>query len=201
LTQSPQSNHKRSKPMKLTNEIHVVGGGRLGFGISGPLDCHAYLVNGGTELALIDPGMGLPGDFDLVLENIRADGLDPAHIRTIILTHYHCDHIGAAAEARTRLNAAVIAAHDAAAAIRTGDEYAVALDVARRAGFYLADYVLPPCPVDQAVREGDTIRVGNLTLNVWETPGHIYSATTVILSRSPATHSDGGAIRAGCGQG
>jgi glyoxylase-like metal-dependent hydrolase (beta-lactamase superfamily II) len=158
--------------MKLTHDVHVVGGGRFGFGLSGPLDCHVYLLDGGSELALIDPGLGLPGDFDLVLENIRADGLDPARIRKIILTHYHCDHIGAAREAQQRLNAEVIASRLAAPVIRTGDERAVALDVARAAGFYPADYQLLPCPVDREVGEGDEIGVGDLALKVWETPGH-----------------------------
>ena len=122
--------------MKLSPDVHVVGGGRFGFGISGPLDCHVYLLDGGTELALIDPGLGLAGDFDQVLANIRDDGLDPRRIRKIILTHYHCDHVGAALEAYERLDAEVIASHVAAPAIRTGDEVAVALDVAKAAGFY-----------------------------------------------------------------
>ena len=158
--------------MKLTNDLHVVGGGRFGFGLSGPLDCHVYLINGGSELALIDPGLGLPGDFDQVLANIRDDGLDPKQIRKLILTHYHCDHIGAAKEAYERLDAEVIASQLAAPVIRAGDEKAVSLDIARAAGFYPPDYHLPPCPVDRAVREGEQITVGHFTLDVWETPGH-----------------------------
>ena len=30
--------------MKLTENIHVVGGGRMGYVISWPLDCHVYLI-------------------------------------------------------------------------------------------------------------------------------------------------------------
>jgi glyoxylase-like metal-dependent hydrolase (beta-lactamase superfamily II) len=174
--------------MKLTNDVHIVGGGRFGFGISGALDCHVYLINGGDELALIDPGLGLPGDFDLVLDNIQADGLDPTRIRKIILTHYHCDHGGAAAEARSRLNAEVIASQLAAPVIRAGDERAVALDVARAAGFYPVDYRLPPCPVDQEVTEGDKIVVGNFTLNVWETPGHCDGHLSFTMTGSDRTY-------------
>ena len=66
--------------MKLTSQVHVVGGGRFGFGLSGALDCHVYLLNGGDEMALIDPGLGLGRDFDTVLQNIRDDGLDPKRI-------------------------------------------------------------------------------------------------------------------------
>jgi glyoxylase-like metal-dependent hydrolase (beta-lactamase superfamily II) len=159
--------------MKLTRDVYVVGGGRFGFGISGPLDCHVYVLDGGDgELALIDPGLGLPGDFDQVLQNMRDDDLDPRRVRKIILTHYHCDHVGAAREAFERLDAEVIASYIAAPAIRTGDERAVALDVAKAAGFYPQDYHLPPCPVHREVREGEQVQVGQLTLDIWETPGH-----------------------------
>ena len=45
--------------MQLTTRVHVVGSGWLGFGLSHDLDCHVYLVNGLTEMALIDAGVGL----------------------------------------------------------------------------------------------------------------------------------------------
>ncbi len=158
--------------MRLADDIYVVGGGNTGFGLSGPLDCHVYLLNGGSEMALVDPGLGQPGDFDTILENIRSDGLDPRAIRKIILTHYHCDHIGAAQEAQRKLDSEVIASAAAAPAIRSGDERAVALDVAKAAGFYPQNFHLPPCPVHREVCEGDVIEVGRLRLQTWETPGH-----------------------------
>jgi hydroxyacylglutathione hydrolase len=158
--------------MKLTQDVHIVGGGRTSFGLSGILDCHVYLLNGGSELALFDPGMGMPGDFDQILENIRADGLDPKKIRKLILTHYHLDHIGAAQEAQKRLDVEVIASTVAAPVIRSADEKAAALDVAKAAGFYPEDFRFPPCPVDTEIAEGDVIQVGELSLQTWETPGH-----------------------------
>jgi hydroxyacylglutathione hydrolase len=178
--------------MKLTQDVHVVGGGRTGFGISGALDCHVYLLNGGGELALVDPGLGLNRDFDLVLDNIRADGLDPKNIRKLILTHYHCDHIGAAAQAQKRLDAEVYASTLAAPAIRSGDERAVALDVAKAAGFYPADFNLPPCPVDVEVREGDVVRVGDLTLQAWDTPGHCDGHLSFVMTGGDRTYLLGG---------
>ena len=158
--------------MKLTSDLHVVGGGYFGFGLSGRLDCHVFVLNSGTELTLVDPGMGMKGDFDTILDNIRQDGLDPRKIRKMILTHYHCDHIGAAAEARRRLDVEVYSSALAAPVIRRGDEQAVALDVAKAAKFYPEDYVLPPCPVDVELVEGDIIQAGSLELETFETPGH-----------------------------
>ena len=61
--------------MKMTSDLHVVGGGYFGFGLSGYLDCHVFVLNSGSELALIDPGMGMDRDFDTILDNIRDDGL------------------------------------------------------------------------------------------------------------------------------
>ena len=158
--------------MRLTRDIHVVVGGRFGFGLSGPLDCHVYVINGGSELALIDVGFGAKGDFDAILDNIRQDALDPKAIRKVILTHYHADHIGSGKEAAERLDVEVVASRIAAPAIRSGDERAAALDVAKAAGFYPSDYVLPSCPVHTELSEGDVVRVGNLSLRVVETPGH-----------------------------
>ena len=158
--------------MKMTSDLHVVGGGYFGFGLSGHLDCHVFVLNSGDELALVDPGMGMERDFDTILDNIRGDGLDPAKIRKLILTHYHCDHIGAAAEAQKRLDVEVYASAFAAPVIREADEKAVALDVAKAAGFYPDEFFLPPCPVDVELVEGDVVKVGNLELETFETPGH-----------------------------
>lgn len=158
--------------MKLTEDVYVVGGGRMGFGLSGALDCHVYLLDGGAEWALVDPGLGLDHAFDLVLENLRQDGIDISRIRKLILTHYHADHVGAAREAQQRLDLEVIASPLTARVLEEQDERAIALDVAKAAGFYPADFALQRCPVHQAVVEGDVIQVGDLALHVWETPGH-----------------------------
>jgi hydroxyacylglutathione hydrolase len=174
--------------MKLTQTAYVVGGGRFGFGLSGVLDCHVYLLDAGSEYILIDPGLGLGDDFIMVLENIRTDGLDARKIRKMILTHYHCDHIGAAKEAQARLDCEVWASRLAAPAIRQGDEKAVALDVAKGAGFYPADYHLPPCPVHRELAEDDVIHVGDLTLKVFETPGHCDGHLSFLITGGDRTY-------------
>ena len=174
--------------MKLTSDLHVVGGGYFGFGISGNLDCHVFVLNSGSELALVDPGMGIERDFDTILDNIRGDGLDPRKIRKLILTHYHCDHIGAAAEAQKRLDVEVYASALAAPVIRTGDEKAVALDVAKAANFFPADFFLPPCPVDVELVEGDVIKAGGLELETFETPGHCDGHLSFIMRGGDRTY-------------
>ena len=64
--------------MKLTEGIHLVGSGSLGFDLTDNFDCHVYLLDGGDELALVDTGAGLGAEA--ILDNVRRDGLDPARI-------------------------------------------------------------------------------------------------------------------------
>jgi glyoxylase-like metal-dependent hydrolase (beta-lactamase superfamily II) len=135
-----------------------------------PFDCHVYLLDGDDELALVDCGAGM--GLDRILENVRADGFDPRQIRHLLLTHAHGDHAGGASRARSTLSLQVIAAAEAAAWLRAGDERAISLDLARHAGIYPDDYHLNPCPVDVEVREGDAIAVGDLDVRVYDTPGH-----------------------------
>src|SRR5680860_915651 len=79
--------------VRITDEVYVVGGGVANaFGLSDDPDCHVYLVDGGDELALIDCGMASGDSPRRILDNVRAEGLDPAKIGKIIVTHYHMDH-------------------------------------------------------------------------------------------------------------
>ena len=74
--------------MRLTRDVLLVGGGDTGFNISHPLDCHIYLLDGGDEFALIDAGIGGPtSQTDQILANIEEDGIDPARVGRLLLTH------------------------------------------------------------------------------------------------------------------
>jgi len=151
------------------------------FGLSDDPDCHIYLVDGGDELALIDCGMGTGDSLKRIVGNVRAEGLDPEKITKVIVTHYHMDHAGGAARFRELIGVEVVAPADAADALRTGDERAVALDVAKAAGFYAAEYHFQPVEVAHEVREGDRIHIGNLELDVFETPGHCDGHVSLLL--------------------
>jgi len=163
----------------LTAEVSLVGSGRTGFGISHPIDCNVYLIDGGDELALVDAGTGL--DTPAILANVAALGHDPGRIRHIFLTHAHADHAGGAAELRAQLGASVYLADAERAALEAGDEKALGLDVARRNGYYPADYRLPRCDVDRRAGDGDRLRCGRLQLEVVATPGHSLGSVCLVL--------------------
>jgi glyoxylase-like metal-dependent hydrolase (beta-lactamase superfamily II) len=159
--------------MRLTEDVYLVGGGSaFGFGLSGELDSHVYVIDGGSELALVDCGLADADSFEEILANVRADGLNPDRIAHLFLTHYHMDHAGGAARFREKLGLRVSASADAAPAIRAGDEEATGLGVARRAGYYPASYRFQACAVDAELREGDTLTLGEVRLGAVETPGH-----------------------------
>ena len=106
--------------MRLTEEVYLVGSGRLGFSLTDPLDCHVYAVDGGAEIALIDTGVGRAPE--VLLANLRADGLDPARVRAIIATHAHGDHGGGLARLRELTVARVYVPPEAAAWVEAADE-------------------------------------------------------------------------------
>lgn len=57
---------------------------------------HAYLWHDPDGLTLIDTS--LPGAAPLIAGAIRQSGYQPADVRRVVLTHFHADHIGAAAD-------------------------------------------------------------------------------------------------------
>jgi hydroxyacylglutathione hydrolase len=159
--------------VKLTPEIALVGSGSFGFDLSSPADAHLYLIDGGDELVLVDAGCGGSiGDTGLILRNIAADGYDPARISKLLLTHYHFDHMGGAAEVQEALGVPVHASPLTARVLESPDELATLLSAVKDAGYVPDDYELRPCPATGDLVDGTTIRVGRLTVTVFETPGH-----------------------------
>ncbi|HEY7033781.1 MAG TPA: MBL fold metallo-hydrolase [Thermomicrobiales bacterium] len=159
--------------MRLTPEIALVGSGSFGFDLTSPADAHLYLIDGGGDLALVDAGCGGSiGDTDLILRTIAADGYDPARISKLLLTHYHFDHIGGAAEVHDRLGVPVHASPLTARVLQSAEESTNLLSAVKDIGFVPDDYELRTCPATGDLVDGATVRIGRLTLTVFETPGH-----------------------------
>lgn len=158
--------------MQLTPDVFLIGGGAFCFDMSSPFDCHVYAVRSGDEIALIDVGTGL--DVDSIMANLRQDGLDPDSIAKIFVTHYHADHAGGLAAWRELTGAHVYASSGSAPAISTGDAKAIGLEAAQRGGFYPADYVFRPCPIDVEFAGGESYRVGQFSVTPINSPGHCF---------------------------
>jgi glyoxylase-like metal-dependent hydrolase (beta-lactamase superfamily II) len=156
--------------MKLTQDVHLVGGGDYGFNLTHRLDCHTYLIDCGGELALIDAGFA--ADAQEILALIRDDGFDPGDVSTIVVTHYHADHAGGLAAMKRATGAKVWAGVEAAPYIRVADVEQIGLTWAQQFGFYPSDFEWEPCEVEGEFADGSSIPVGELELELIATPGH-----------------------------
>lgn len=166
--------------MQLHEDIHLVGSGSMGYGLSDAYDCHVFLIDGGTELALVDVGAGL--GIERIVGNIVRSGFDPKDVRTVILTHCHADHAGGLARLCRALDRPVVVGSSVTGERLEGaDEHAVGLDIAKTAGYYPPDYVLEPHVIDTEVSPGDRIEIGRLAVEVIETAGHCDGHISLLL--------------------
>lgn len=156
--------------MQLTERVYLVGSGAFGHELSHSKDCNVYLIDGGHEIAMVDAGTGI--DPERIVVNIQAAGISMNKITKLLLTHPHGDHAAGASYFHERYGMEVVIAAEAAPWLEQGDIEKTSLNAAIRAGVYPEDFQFPPCPVGRSVREGDRIHVGDLELQVIETPGH-----------------------------
>ncbi len=165
--------------MKIHEDIYIVGSGESGFSLSNPFDCTVFLLDGGSECALIDAGCGI--EPSRILENILALGIDRHKIHKILLTHAHADHSGGAYALAKTFDATVYALPESAQYVRTGDLQAISLAQAIQGGIYPADYQYHPCPT-VALCEAEPLCVGRYTLRVLRTEGHSAGHASYLFS-------------------
>ena len=80
--------------MRITEHVSLIGSGDNGMGLSHPLDCNVYLVDTGSGLIMVDPGVGL--DNELIQDRMVEMGYDLSSVKYIVITHAHADHAGGA---------------------------------------------------------------------------------------------------------
>lgn len=168
--------------MQLTERIHLIGSGRHGFGLTHPSDCHVYLIDGGTEAALIDAGAGL--GRDAILARLDRTGVGRDRVGSLFVTHAHADHAGGAAGLRTALGLAVHASPEVATILRAGDEAGASVTVGKAQGSYAPGYVYEATSVDSELRDGQRITIGDLAVEVVATPGHATGHTAYLVHGS-----------------
>ena len=136
-------------------QIHQIGG--LGF------DSNIYLIID-EVIALIDAGTGM--NFEAVKRNMGKFGIKPNDIRLLINTHCHFDHAGGDSDF-VRAAGCEVAIHELEADLLRGGEKIITLAESISGG-----RKLEPIEVARKLRDGDTMDLGELRLQVLHTPGH-----------------------------
>jgi hydroxyacylglutathione hydrolase len=111
-----------------------------------------------------------PADANPIIEAIEKAG---GRLDLILLTHHHADHIAGVDEVRARFKCPVVGAK---------------ADLHR----------LPK--VDEAVQEGDTVRLGDATAQVIETPGHTRGQINYFFADGGVLLSGDTLFSLGCGR-
>ncbi len=156
--------------MQLTAYLHLVGSGRHGFSLTHPSDSHIFLLDGGTELALIEAGAGI--DLPPLMERLERTGARLDRARKLFISHAHADHAGGSAKLRVALGLELVTSPEVADILRSGDEARAGVDIGKEQGSYDRSYRYEATPVDGELTDGERIQVGNLVVEVIRTPGH-----------------------------
>jgi metallo-beta-lactamase class B len=156
-----------AEPVHIAGPIYFVGTKGLGVFLFATPEGH-ILMN-----------TGMPSSGPMIVESIKKLGFKPEDIKIMINGHAHIDHAGAFAYLKQQFPGAQLAVmREDVPAMESGD----------KGDFkYADDFVYPPVKVDRILRDGDTIKVGDVVLTAYLTPGHTRGATTWV-----ATIADGG---------
>lgn len=123
--------------------------------MTGLLSSNCYILGEGGEAAVIDPGMAAE-DIKQVLSAQQLS------LKYIILTHAHIDHIYKMEQLRSMCGGKVVIHNDDAPLLDN--------PVLNGAALFGLDTVFGEA--DICVKDGDTLEVGGLKLEVLHTPGH-----------------------------
>lgn len=153
--------------MKIGEKLHLVGSEQ--FAISHPLDCNCYLIDGGSQLGLIDTGVGLGADE--IYDNIRAAGFNPDRLTHILITHSHVGHWGGASRLRQRTGARVWT-HTVGAPKMADitEDPGIRLNI--KFGRYPGSFLPEACTADETLADGQTIQIGDVAVRSILVRGH-----------------------------
>ena len=142
------------EPFQVADDLYYVGSAGLG----------AYLLTSDDGHILLD--VPLQDNVEMIVDNIRRLGFDPADVEILIASHSHFDHVGGFTLMRAITGAAVyLSAADAEIMARGGEG-------PTGAGAYT------PIQADVIMDHLDTVQIGQWTLTAQLTPGHTPGCTS-----------------------
>jgi metallo-beta-lactamase class B len=150
-----------AEPVRIVGPIYFVGTKGLG----------VFLITTSEGHILMNTGM--PSSGPMIVDSIRNLGFKPEDIKLMINGHAHIDHAGAFGFMKKLTGAQLAVMKDDVAAMESGDG-----DDFK----YANDFVYEGVKVDRVLRDGDTVRMGDVLLTAYHTPGHTRGATTWIAN-------------------
>ncbi|ANW05941.1 subclass B3 metallo-beta-lactamase [Bradyrhizobium icense] len=146
-----------TEPFKMIGNVYYVGTDGLA----------SYLITSPQGHILVDTVM--PESTSQIKANIETLGFKITDIKYLLNTHAHIDHTGGLAEMKQASGGQMVAG-EADKPLLEGGYYPGAQENTALA--------FPPVKVDRTVREGDTVKIGDVTLTARETPGHSPGCTS-----------------------
>lgn len=141
-----------------------------------PAEIRLFMCLSDNFGALIhDPATGATAAIDApeaapVIAALEREGWT---LTDILVTHHHADHVQGISELKRKYRCRVTAPHDKAA---------------------------PIADVDVRVKEGDTVKIGNLAARVLETPGHTLDHISYVFDSEKALFAADTIFSIGCGR-
>lgn len=148
---------KPAAPFRIIGPVYSVGSDGLG----------VYLIQTKDGAILIDGGV--PEMAAMVEGNIKALGFDLKSVKYLLNTHAHFDHSGALAQLKRVSGAKMVGSELDRESLESGHYLGSESNKA---------FDAPPVKVDRAVKDGDTLSLGGVTLTANITPGHTRGCTS-----------------------
>lgn len=149
------------EPVRIAGPLYFVGTKGLGVFLFTTAEGH-ILMN-----------TGMPSSGPMIVESVRKLGFRPEDIRIMVNGHAHIDHAGAFAFIKKLSGARLAIMQDDVALMENGG----------RGDFkYADDFGYEGVKVDRVLRDGDTIKLGDVLLTAYHTPGHTKGATTWVAN-------------------
>lgn len=157
LAHDPPEWSEPVKPFHIAGNVYYVGTQGLA----------AYLIKSNEGAILLDAT--LAGNAGQIERNIESLGVPLREVKLLLSDHAHADHVGAMAQLKRDTGARFLASE--------GDRWA--LENGRNEGDN--NYgVMPfdPIQVDEVIRDGQQVRLGDVVLTAHLTPGHTRGCTS-----------------------
>jgi metallo-beta-lactamase class B len=155
-------------PFRIVGNLYYVG----------TYDLAVYLIVTREGNILINTGVN--DSAPAIRSNIEALGFKFPDIKLLLATHGHWDHVGAMAEIKQQTGAKMLMHEGDADLLESGGGQDFRFPEGRGT-------IYPPIKVDQRLKEGDKVRLGEVELTVMHHPGHTKGATSFTY-----TAEDGG---------